>query len=69
VQDNSPWSEKRAFKGKTNIHEILSRIQFVHRKVEALRQELGSGVFDKLLNEIKEKVEVTFTSVTKGGVE
>jgi hypothetical protein len=45
---------------------MLSMIQFVHRKVQALRQELDSGVFDKWLNEIKDKVYATFTSVRKG---
>jgi hypothetical protein len=42
------------------------RIQFVHQQVQALRRELGSEVYDIRLNEIKEKILVTFTSVRKG---
>jgi hypothetical protein len=62
--------KRELFKGKKKIHEILSRIQCVHRKVQALiMQELGSEVFGKWLNEIKEKVYVTLTSVRKGGAE
>jgi hypothetical protein len=48
---------------------MLSRIKFFHRKEDTLRQERGSEVFDKQLNEIKERVYVTFTSVIKGEAE
>ena len=57
------------FRGKKKVSEMLSRIQFVHREVQALRQELGSDVFDKRLEEIKEKVYITFSSVRRGEAE
>jgi hypothetical protein len=61
--------KRESFQGKKKIHEMLSRIQFVHQKMQDLRQKLGSELFDKRLNEIKEKVYVTFTSVRKGVAE
>jgi hypothetical protein len=58
--------KRESLKGKKKIHEMYSRIQFVHQQVQALRRELGSEVYDIRLNEIKEKILVTFTSVRKG---
>jgi hypothetical protein len=61
--------KKESFKGKKKIHYMLERIKFVHDKIDDLRRELGSVVFDKRLKEIEEKVYVTFTAIRKGEAE